>query len=151
MKVTIKNPMLEKLLEEKGMNTPDTWKKIRENDGSVQTLECLTDHEKHVFKTFSEIDQKAIIDQAGDRQKYLDQSQSLNLMIDPTISAKELNNLYLYAWKHGVKTLYYQHSMNAAQQFGRKKLLEQEQKRASQSQKKANVKVSDNVCVACEG
>lgn len=147
MKVTIKNPTLEALLEEKGENTSDTWNSIRDNDGSVQHLEFLTAHEKKVFRTFSEIDQKAIIDQAADRQKYIDQAQSLNVMIDPTMSAKDLNSLYLYAWEKGIKTLYYQHSMNAAQQFGRKKLQEQDAKKP-----KANVVVvEDGICVSCEG
>lgn len=148
MKVTIKNPTLEALLEEKGFNTSETWNSIRENDGSVQLLDCLTTHEKKVFRTFSEIDQKAIIDQASDRQKHIDQSQSLNLLIDPTMSTKDLNALYLYAWEKGVKTLYYQHSMNAAQQFGRKKLQEAEVKR------KQNIEADDNqnanVCISCE-
>lgn len=148
MKVTIKNPTLEKLLEEKGMNTTETWASIRDNDGSVQHLDGLTEHEKMVFRTFSEIDQRAIIDQASDRQKFIDQSQSLNLMIDPTMPTKDLNALYLYAWEKGVKTLYYQHSMNAAQQFGRKKLQEVEMK------KKAQKEADDaglNVCISCEG
>ncbi len=146
MKVTIKNPTLEALLEEKGINNSETWGSIRENDGSVQHLDMLTDHEKSVFKTFAEIDQKVIIEQAADRQKYIDQSQSLNIMIDPTISAKDLNSLYLYAWEKGVKTLYYQHSLNAAQQFGRKKLQEQ------QETKKPKVIMAgdDTTCLNCE-
>ncbi len=143
MKVTLKNPMLEKLLEEKGQNSVNVWNSIRDNDGSVQHLEFLTDHEKKVFRTFSEIDQKTIIEQAADRQKFIDQAQSLNIMIDPAISAKDLNALYLYAWEKGIKTLYYQHSMNAAQQFGRKKLQEQESK-------KPKVTVMGEVCVNCE-
>ncbi len=145
MKVTIKNPTLEKLLIEKGMNTTETWASIRDNDGSVQHLDFLTDHEKDVFKTFSEIDQKIVITQAADRQRYIDQAQSLNLMIDPTISAKELNSLYLYAWEKGIKTLYYQHSINAAQQFGRKKLQEQDSKKP-----KVTILSSDSICVNCE-
>lgn len=149
MKVTIKNPTLESLLDEKGYNTPDVWANIRDNDGSVQQLDFLTAHEKQVFRTFSEIDQKVIIEHAAVRQQYIDQAQSLNIMIDPTISAKELNALYLYAWERGVKTLYYQHSMNAAQQFGRKKLQE-----ASVEQKKNTVEVigntDGNICVSCE-
>ncbi len=146
MKVTIKNPTLEALLEEKGMNTTETWNSIRENDGSVQYLDGLTEHEKMVFRTFSEIDQRAIIDQAADRQKYIDQAQSLNLMVDPTVSTKDLNALYLYAWEKGVKTLYYQHSMNAAQQFGRKKLQEATMKK-KQARKEGE---SSNVCISCE-
>jgi len=150
MKVTIKNPTLEALLEEKGMNTTETWNSIRDNDGSVQNLDCLTTHEKMVFRTFSEIDQRAIIDQAADRQAFIDQAQSLNLMIDPTITTKELNALYLHAWEKGVKTLYYQHSMNAAQQFGRKKLQEAEQKK-KQAIADADANPEANVCISCEG
>jgi len=70
-----------------------------------------------VFKTFQEIDQKVIIEQAAARQDHIDQTQSLNLAINPNIPTKDINSLYLYAWKLGVKTLYYQHSVNAAQQF----------------------------------
>lgn len=145
MKVTLKNPILEKLLEEKGQNTVNVWSSIRDNDGSVQHLEFLTEQEKKVFRTFSEIDQKTIIEQAADRQKYIDQAQSLNIMIDPAISTKDLNSLYLYAWEKGIKTLYYQHSMNAAQQFGRKKLQEQESKKP-----KVILVAEDSICVNCE-
>jgi len=145
MKVTIKNPTLEVLLEEKGMNTTETWTSIRDNDGSVQHLEFLTAHEKQVFRTFSEIDQKSIIDQAAVRQKYIDQSQSLNIMIDSTMSTKDLNGLYLYAWEKGIKTLYYQHSMNAAQQFGRKKIQETDAKKP-----KVIVVAQEVECLTCE-
>lgn len=145
MKVTIKNPTLEKLLEEKGMNTSEIWSNIRDNDGSVQHLDFLTSHEKQVFRTFSEIDQKSIIDQAAVRQKYIDQAQSLNIMIDPSIATKDLNSLYLYAWEKGIKTLYYQHSMNAAQQFGRKKIQEAEVKKP-----KVVIVAQEAECVTCE-
>ena len=121
-KVTIKNPYLEKILEEKGKNTREVWTDIRNHDGSVQHLDFLSDHEKEVFKTFSEIDQYVIIDQASTRQQFLDQSQSLNVMINPEVSAKDINELYLFAWENQIKTLYYQHSTNAAQQFSKDKL-----------------------------
>lgn len=150
MKVTIKNPTLEALLDEKGHNTPEVWSSIRDNDGSVQHLEFLTDHEKAVFKTFSEIDQKVIIDQAADRQKFIDQSQSLNIMIDPSISTKDLNSLYLYAWEKGIKTLYYQHSMSAAQQFGRKKLQEAANNKKLNVINGSNSGDDSNICVSCE-
>lgn len=145
MKVTIKNPTLVALLEEKGMNTKEIWDSIRDNDGSVQHLDGLTEHEKKVFRTFAEIDQRAIIEQAAARQRYIDQAQSLNIMIDPTIPAKDLNALYLYAWEKGIKTLYYQHSMNAAQQFGRQKLREQDAKKP-----KVTFVNQDVNCVSCE-
>lgn len=124
MKVTIKNRFLTKLLEEKGQNTDEVWKDIRNNDGSVQHLTFLTEEEKAVFKTFQEISQKAIIDLAAARQPFIDQGQSLNLAINPKVPIKEINALYVYAWQVGIKTLYYQHSVNAAQEFGRKKLQE---------------------------
>ncbi len=148
IKVTIKNPTLEALLELKGHNTTETWNSIRDNDGSVQHLDYLTDHEKEIFKTFSEINPKTIIDQAADRQVYIDQSQSLNLMIDPNMSTKELNALYLDAWKKGIKSLYYQHSMSAAQQFGRKKLQQMNQRESPP--KTDIISSSPNVCVSCE-
>lgn len=122
MKVTIKNPNLQQLLVAKGKDDKVTWDSIRDNDGSVQHLECLSDEEKAVYRTFAEIDQDAIIDQAGDRQAYIDQGQSLNIMVAPDTPVKEINALYIRAWKRGIKSLYYQHSMNAAQQMVRKKL-----------------------------
>lgn len=122
-KVTIKNTYLEALLEEKWHNTREVRKSIQMRDGSVQHLEILTDEEKSIFKTFQEIDQKIIIEQAATRQAYIDQAQSLNLAINPATPVKEINQLYLYARQLGVKTLYYQHSVNAAQEFGRKKEL----------------------------
>ncbi len=121
VKMTVKNSQLEVLLEKKNKNTKEIWKSIRDNDWSVQHLDCLTNEEKQVFRTFYEVDQKTLIDQAAVRQKYIDQWQSLNLAIDPSTPAKEINQLYLYAWEVWVKTLYYQHSVNAAQQFARSK------------------------------
>jgi ribonucleoside-diphosphate reductase alpha chain len=121
-KVTIQNPYLKKLLQEKGRDTREVWIDIRNHDGSVQHLDFLTEYEKQVFKTFSEINQFTILDQASIRQKFIDQSQSLNIMVNPKTTAKEINELYLFAWENGVKTLYYQHSTNAAQQFNKDKI-----------------------------
>jgi ribonucleoside-diphosphate reductase alpha chain len=118
-KFTIKNVYLEKLLESKGKNTDSVWEVILKNSGSVQSLDFLSEHEKDVFKTFIEISPKEIVIQAAQRQKYIDQSQSLNLMIDPKVPAKDINSLYIEAWKLGVKSLYYQISVNAAQQLTR--------------------------------
>ena len=121
IKTTIKNPFLVNLLEEKGLNTKEIWNSIRDYDGSVQHLEELTDHEKEVFKTYSEIDQMSIIYQAANRQNHIDQGQSLNIMVHPDMPVKDINKLYVTAWQLGVKSLYYQHSMNAAQKFKQKK------------------------------
>ena len=121
IKTTIKNPFLVQLLEEKGMNTTDVWRSIRDYDGSVQHLEFLTEHEKNVFKTYPEIDQLDVVYQAASRQEHIDQGQSINVMVHPDMPTKDLNNIYVTAWKMGVKSMYYQHSMNAAQQFKQKK------------------------------
>ena len=120
IKVTHKNPYLKALLAEKGHDTPATWEQIALRDGSVQHLDILTDAEKAVFKTFSEISPMTIVNQAASRQQHIDQSQSLNLAIDPgSTSAKDINRLYLAAWENGLKSLYYQHGVNAAQSFSR--------------------------------
>ncbi|MGO3182431.1 MAG: ribonucleoside-diphosphate reductase subunit alpha [Aequorivita sp.] len=121
IKTTIKNSYLEELLEEKGQNTTEVWHDIRSNDGSVQHLEFLTDHEKDVFKTYSEIDQLDLIYQAANRQNHIDQGQSLNIIVHPEMPVKEINKIHVTAWKLGLKSLYYQHSMNAAQKFTQKK------------------------------
>ena len=70
----------------------------------------------------TDTERNAIIEQAADRQVYIDQGQSLNLMINPSLPTKEINNFYIRAWKLGIKTLYYQHSINAAQELSRKKI-----------------------------
>tara|TARA_B100000674_G_scaffold326716_1_gene272461 strand:+ start:790 stop:2520 length:1731 start_codon:yes stop_codon:yes gene_type:complete len=121
IKTTIKNPFLVKLLDEKGENNTENWRSIRDRDGSVQHLDFLSDEEKDVFKTYSEIDQMDIIYQASNRQAHIDQGQSVNIIVHPQTPAKEINQLYISAWKLGLKSLYYQHSMNAAQKFKQKK------------------------------
>jgi ribonucleoside-diphosphate reductase alpha chain len=118
-KFTVKNHELEQLLKAKGKDDEATWQSILINGGSVQHIEFLSEHEKEVFKTFAEISPKEIIIQASARQKFIDQGQSLNLMIHPSIPTKDVNALIIEAWKLGVKSLYYQISVNAAQNFSR--------------------------------
>lgn len=101
---------LKALLAQKGKDTREVWDSILEMNGSVQHLDFLSDKEKAVFKTFWEIDQYELIRQAGLRQKYIDQGQSLNIFVPPKTSAKEMNDLHLHAWRCGVKGLYYQRS-----------------------------------------
>jgi len=115
-KTIYKNPFLECELDKYGMNTPEVWNSILKKDGSVQHLDFPT---KAVFKSFIEITPKELILQAAQRQKFIDQSQSLNLMIHPSVPAKDINQLYLYAHEEGVKTLYYQFSQSSAQEFAR--------------------------------
>jgi ribonucleoside-diphosphate reductase alpha chain len=123
IKTTIKNPFLVKLLQEKGMDSPEVWRDIRDRDGSVQHLDFLSENEKDTFKTYSEIDQLVIIYQAANRQNYIDQGQSLNIIVHPDMPTKDINKIHITAWKLGLKSLYYQHSMNAAQKFKQKKFI----------------------------
>lgn len=113
----VKNIELVKLLEEKGKNTKQVWSSVLENNGSVQHLDFLTEREKNIFKTFSEISQVDVIKLAGARQKFIDQGQSINLMIHPDTPPAEINKLHLLAFEEGLKGLYYQYSINSAQKF----------------------------------
>ena len=120
-KMTVKNPYLKKHLQSIGKDTAEVWESIRLADGSIQHLDFLEDKIKNVFKTFAEISPYTIIDQASVRQEYIDQAQSLNLMIPPDMPVKEINALYMYAHGMGIKSLYYQYSMSQAQVLSRKK------------------------------
>lgn len=102
------NKPLSKLLKSKGRDNEDVWRSIILNQGSVQHLDFLDDHEKNVFKTFSEISPDVIIRLASQRQKYICQGQSINLAISNDVPPKELNRIHIEAWKKGLKGLYYQ-------------------------------------------
>lgn len=118
-KFTYKNPHLKEILKKYDKNDENTWKSILVKGGSVQHLKFLTDSEKEVFKTFGEISQKEIVIQASQRQKHIDQSQSLNLMISPDIPPKQVSDLLIEGWQLGIKTFYYQRSANPAQELAR--------------------------------
>lgn len=102
-----KNKILEHILDKKQKNTSDVWKTITENNGSVQHLSVLTEHEKKVFLTAREINQFAIVKQASQRQKFIDQGQSLNLFFGANSDPKYINQVHVEAWKAGLKGLYY--------------------------------------------
>jgi ribonucleoside-diphosphate reductase alpha chain len=110
-----KNPTLEQCLEDVGLNTSEVWSKILEDGGSVQGIDALDevligDHDiplKEIFKTFKEINQLELVNQAGLRQQYIDQSVSLNLAFPSEATPKWINKVHFDAWKKGVKTLYY--------------------------------------------
>jgi ribonucleoside-diphosphate reductase alpha chain len=118
-KFTYKNPYLIKLLQTKNKDDITVWKEILSHGGSVQHLKFLTQEEKDVFKTFGEISQKEIVIQAIQRQKFIDQGQSLNLMIPPNTKPKEVNELMIFGWQNGIKGFYYQRSSNPAQELAR--------------------------------
>jgi ribonucleoside-diphosphate reductase alpha chain len=103
----IKNKYLKKLLEEKGKDTKDVWKIIISSRGSVESLDFLNAQERNIFKTAIEVDQAWLVDLASERQKYICQSQSLNLFFPPDVNVRKLNNVHKRAWYKKLKTLYY--------------------------------------------
>jgi ribonucleoside-diphosphate reductase alpha chain len=104
---SIKNPFLEKLLIEKSKNSDAVWNSILEMGGSVQHLDFLTPDEKAVYRTAFEIDQRWLLELAGDRAPYIDQAQSLNLFIPADVEKWDLLMLHFRAWELGIKSLYY--------------------------------------------
>jgi ribonucleoside-diphosphate reductase alpha chain len=114
-----KNPYLKEVLAKYGKDDDETWKSVLTKAGSVQHLDFLSEKEKNVFKTFGEISQKEVVIQAAQRQKYIDQGQSLNILIPPTTKPKEVSELMIFAWEQGVKSLYYQRNANPAQELAR--------------------------------
>lgn len=124
---TQRNVHLEELLESLGKNTNEVWLSILHAGGSVQHLDFLTDRQKGTYKTFAEIDQVEIVRQAADRQKFIDQGQSLNIKLSPEATMKDDVDLIVMAWELGLKSLYYRRGFNKAQETARQ-----------------------NACVACE-
>lgn len=118
-KFTYRNPHLKTVLAAHSKDDKATWDSILLHGGSVQHLTFLSDIERDVFKTFGEISQKEIVIQASARQKYIDQGQSLNLMIHPKTAPKEVSELLIEGWRLGIRTFYYQRGTNPAQELGR--------------------------------
>lgn len=118
--ITVKNCFFDKLLKEEAIKigkdgrwVAAQWKSVLAHEGSVQHLEWLDDYRKDVFKTAFEIDQRFIIEQAADRQEFFDQGQSINLFLKHDIHKRDLLGLFLFAWKKGLKSLYYNRSTSA--------------------------------------
>ncbi|MBK8375187.1 MAG: ribonucleoside-diphosphate reductase subunit alpha [Sphingomonadales bacterium] len=103
----VKNPYLEKLLQDKAKDSTNIWNSILEKNGSVQHLDFLSPEEKDTFKTSFEIDQRWLLELAGDRAPYIDQAQSLNLFIPADVEKWDLLMLHFRAWELGIKSLYY--------------------------------------------
>ena len=103
----VKNRYLKKILEKNGKDDDETWSTITTNQGSVEHLDFLTDHEKQVFKTAFELDQKWIIELGADRTPYVSQAQSINIFLPADVHKKELHQIHFQAWKKGLKSLYY--------------------------------------------
>jgi len=109
---TVRNRHLQKLLAEKGRDNEDIWSTITLNKGSVQHLDFLTEHEKAVYKTAFELDQRWVIEHAADRTPYICQSQSVNIFLPANVHKRDLHQIHFLAWKRGLKSLYYCRSLS---------------------------------------
>ena len=138
----LKNEYLESILQDLGQDTDEVWKSIITNSGSVQHLDFLDEWTKEVFKTAVEIDQRWVIELAGDRQEYICQSQSLNIFFPANVSKAELHAIHMMAWKRGVKTLYYLRS----EAFKRAETVSDEVLR-----ERILESIDEEGCLACEG
>jgi ribonucleoside-diphosphate reductase alpha chain len=109
---TVRNRPLQKLLEGYGQDNEDVWSSITLNKGSVQHLDFLTEHEKAVYKTAFELDQRWVIEHAADRTPYICQSQSVNVFLPANVHKRDLHEIHMLAWKRGMKSLYYCRSLS---------------------------------------
>ena len=135
---------LEVYLESIGKNTPSVWSSITVNNGSVQHLDFIPEDVKDVFKTAMEIDQIALIDMAGDRQRYLCQGQSLNIFVHAKPSKKYLHELHYRGWKAGLKGMYYLRTTKDSS-------IEVASKKIERKSLSSDTEIDDDECMACEG
>ena len=145
-----KNKYLEQLLRTKLLTDneiQDIWSSIMACDGSVQHIEFLSEWEKDVFKTSMEIDQRWVIEHAADRQKYIDQAQSLNVFFRPDSNVKYIHAVHFLAWKLGLKTMYYCRSEKLAKADKVSKKIE----RVVMQELDLKAIADGDVCLACEG
>jgi ribonucleoside-diphosphate reductase alpha chain len=145
-----KNRWLDKIVKEKTkdeLDYNDTWSSIIANDGSCQHLDILDQHEKDVFKTSMEIDQRWVIELASDRQAYIDQAQSLNLFFRPDAHIKYIHAIHFMAWKKGLKTLYYCRS----EKIGKADKVSKKIERNVIKELDMTQIAQGNDCIACEG
>ena len=108
----VRNPYLQKVLAKHGRDDDETWTSVTVNKGSVQHLDFLSEHERDVFKTAFELDQRWVIEHAADRTPYICQSQSVNLFLPADVHKRDLHQIHMQAWKRGMKSLYYCRSLS---------------------------------------
>jgi ribonucleoside-diphosphate reductase alpha chain len=147
-----KNKHLDEVIKEEAKEKPtnwyeDTWSSIIANDGSVHHLAWLDDYKKDVFKTSMEIDQRWIVQHAADRQKFIDQAQSLNLFFRPDANLKYIHVVHFMAWKQKLKTLYYCRS----EKIGKADKVAKRIEREAIKELDMSAIIDGDLCLACEG
>tara|TARA_R100001594_G_scaffold138486_1_gene182156 strand:- start:52 stop:1002 length:951 start_codon:yes stop_codon:yes gene_type:complete len=147
----IKNKHLDKIMKDYATNNDKSsvwiesqWNKIVNDDGSVQNLDWLDEHNKKVFRTFSEIDQMYVIEHASTRQPHVCQGQSVNISVTPDVTKQQLSDLHMKAWRKGLKGLYYCRS-NA------KVKAKVNKEHIKQPLNSVDVTTSYEGCLSCEG
>lgn len=151
----VRNKYLAALLEEKGQNTEDIWSSIFTNEGSVQHLDFLSQEEKDVFKTAFEIDQRWIIEHAGDRTPFVCQAQSVNIFLPGNVHKADLHRIHWEAWQKGCKSLYYcrSKSIQRAESDASWKRAQSGEEGAAQDQTQSETSNNENQyeeCLACQ-
>ena len=144
----VKNRYLKKILEKHGKDNDEIWSTITTNQGSVEHLDFLTEHEKEVFKTAFELDQKWIVELAADRTTYVSQAQSINIFLPADVHKKELHQIHFQAWKKGLKSLYYCRSKSIQRAENINNGLSS--KKASKEPKKENQENDYEECLSCQ-
>ena len=147
-----KNKFLDKLITKKcksdeSLDYDKIWSTIIANDGSVQTLRCLSDYEKDIYKTSMEIDQRWVIEHAADRQEFIDQAQSLNVFFRPDANIAYLHAVHFLAWKKSVKTMYYCRS----EKIGKADRVSKKIERMIIKELDMSAIAAGEECIACEG
>lgn len=142
-----KNRFLKAQLAALDMDNDEVWASIISNEGSVQHLD-IPDNLKEVFKTAMEIDQRWLVELAADRQKYIDQGQSINLFFPANVSIKYLHAIHFLAWKSGLKSLYYLRSekVRKADKVGA-----QIKRQRIEDEIDLKTVADGDTCLACEG
>jgi ribonucleoside-diphosphate reductase alpha chain len=143
----VRNPHLAKLLVRKNADTPEIWQSILEHEGSVAHLDVLSEHEKAMFRTAFEIDQRWVVELAADRAPYICQSQSINLYLSADVDKWDLHMLHWSAWKRGTKSLYYCRSKSISRAAFAGKLVADE---AAAGSLQAIARTDYEECLACQ-
>ena len=138
---------MEEKSKESKLDLDVEWSSIIANDGSVQHLKYLSDMEKDIYKTGMEINQQWIINHASERQKYIDQGQSVNVFFRPDVDIKYLHAVHFLAWKTGLKTLYYCRS----EKIGKADKISRKIQREIMKEIDISAIADGDVCLACEG
>jgi ribonucleoside-diphosphate reductase alpha chain len=149
---TVRNRSLQKLLAGYGRDDDETWSSITLNKGSVQHLDFLTPHEKDVYKTAFELDQRWVIEHAADRTQFICQSQSVNVFLPADVSKRDLHRVHYQAWKKGMKSLYYCRSLSIqrADNVSEKAVRPDELAVPVPSVPEAAPPANDEECLACQ-